>query len=182
MKGLLILIAVIALPIAEIWLAIWLAGQWGWSVVLIGFAVFFGLGLAMVQRASLKWRLALRKAEADPGYLQGKFSSDLGDSALVLTGGILMLIPGFITGALGLLLVIPWVRAMVRKVFAGRIDQAASARGYRKVTIIEGETVVSETYVNPQPEGSSHTQRSEAPRIITGEIVAKPDDEPGASS
>lgn len=43
------------------------------------------------------------------------------DGFLVLLGGALMLTPGFLTDALGLSLLLPPVRALVRRVAAGRI-------------------------------------------------------------
>ncbi|WP_433251999.1 FxsA family protein [Actinomadura nitritigenes] len=40
----------------------------------------------------------------------------LGDSALVMAGGVLLLIPGLITDVLGLLIVLPFTRPLVRRV------------------------------------------------------------------
>ncbi|MWA06703.1 FxsA family protein [Actinomadura sp. LD22] len=40
---------------------------------------------------------------------------ELGDAALVMAGGVLLLIPGLITDALGLLFVLPFTRPLVRR-------------------------------------------------------------------
>lgn len=184
MKALAILVAIIAIPIAEIWIAVTLATTYGWAPVLIAMAAFFGFGIAMVQRASRAWSHTIARAQADPGYVGTGFNAAMGDSAVLFTGAVLMLIPGFITGVVGLLLVIPPIRRLVIRAFHGRIEKAASTRGYRKVTIIEGETVVRETYVAPTDfpgagdmnVGPQPPTSSGSPKVIMGEIVPRPDE------
>jgi UPF0716 protein FxsA len=55
------------------------------------------------------------------------------DGALVIFGGALLLTPGFLTDILGILLLLPPTRALVRRVlarrFAGRMLQTMAARG-----------------------------------------------------
>jgi UPF0716 protein FxsA len=174
MRALAVLIALIALPIAEIWLAVWLASQFGWSVVLVAAAVFLGLGIAMVGVASRKWSAAIVRAQNDPGYLNTGFPSAAGDAGLVLTGGLLMILPGFITGTIGLLLVFWPTRALIRRIFGSRVDAAASARGYRRITVIEGETVVRDHPPAPAA-GPTGTRPPAGDRpVIVGEIVSAP--------
>ncbi len=52
-------------------------------------------------------------------------TNDLIDGGLVLTGGVLLVVPGFVTGALGLLLLFPPTRALargtVKRRFQGRV-------------------------------------------------------------
>lgn len=47
------------------------------------------------------------------------------DALLVLLGGALMLVPGFLTGVVGLALLLPPVRAMVRRAAAARLAVSA---------------------------------------------------------
>lgn len=194
MRALLILLGIIALPVAEIWLVVWLVDQFGWGPVLVAGAVFLGLGVAMLGRASRAWSHAIARAQADPEYLNTKFGAALGSSALLLIGGFLLITPGFITGLVGLVFVFPPTRALVRRLIGGRVDAAATARGYQRITVIEGETVVrSESTAAGEP--SSHpvviiqdtVVRSEPPKadepgsgpvVISGEIVG-PDEGPG---
>lgn len=171
MRALLILCAVIALPIAEIWLTVQLVHALGAGTVLIVGAVLLGLGLAMLGRASRAWSHAITKAQADPGFAQTGFGAAMGDAALLFVGGLLLVLPGFITGAFGLLLVFPPTRKLVRRFFGTRIDSAAAARGYQRVTIIEGETVTRSTTPD-EGEPSSGA----GPRVISGEIVSRPTD------
>lgn len=47
-----------------------------------------------------------------------------GDSALLLTGWALSVIPGFVTSAVGLLLIFPPTRALVRRSLTARLEQS----------------------------------------------------------
>jgi UPF0716 protein FxsA len=53
------------------------------------------------------------------------------DGALVVFGGLLLLTPGFITDVLGLLLLIPPTRAVVRRVLVRRLEQRMVATARR---------------------------------------------------
>ena len=55
-------------------------------------------------------------------------TNELIDTALVFAGGVLLFVPGFVTGALGLLLVVPPIRHRVRN---GASDASARHRVYR---------------------------------------------------
>ncbi|MFM2438477.1 MAG: hypothetical protein RLZ55_1296 [Actinomycetota bacterium] len=141
MRRILTLLAVVAVPIAEIWLFAFLGKTYGWGPVIVLAAVQFGFGLAMVPRAMRAWGAAIERAGTDPGWANTGFGPAMGNAGLLFAGALMMIVPGFITGFLGLLLVIPPVRHLVQRIGRGRIDQAAAARGYGRVTVIEGETV-----------------------------------------
>ena len=49
-------------------------------------------------------------------------ASEMVDGLLILLGGALMIAPGFITDLVGLSLMLPPVRAVVRRVFRSRIE------------------------------------------------------------
>jgi len=51
------------------------------------------------------------------------------DGLLVSTGGVLMLVPGFVSGAIGLLLMLPPVRALVRPFTRARLRRRFGQRG-----------------------------------------------------
>jgi UPF0716 protein FxsA len=51
-------------------------------------------------------------------------ATEVVDGALVLLGGALLLTPGFVTDALGLLLVVPPTRAVVNRAVRGRVRGA----------------------------------------------------------
>ena len=62
------------------------------------------------------------------GSRQGSAGSAAGDSAMLFVAGLLLLIPGFMTDVLGLLLLLPLVRVLLRRRRRGTGSCAASRR------------------------------------------------------
>jgi UPF0716 protein FxsA len=115
-----LLFAILALPVAELVVFIVVAASIG-----------FGLALLLVIAGSLAGGLLLRHAGGNhiarvrvamnEGLNQGSFTALQADStgAATLFAGILLLIPGFITDALGLLLLISPLRRALAEQFGG---------------------------------------------------------------
>jgi UPF0716 protein FxsA len=152
MRGLPLLI--LLLPIAELFVLIEVGSKIGALAtlgllaagVVVGLATLRGRGLASLMRA--RSRLAA-------GDLPGQ---DVVESMLLAAGGLLLLIPGFITDACSLLLLLPWTRrALARRLLRAGGFQAfgaapggftvfrASARSQDRTwdggAIVEGEVV-----------------------------------------
>lgn len=139
----LLLVAFIVVPLAEIWVIARIGHLIGLPLTLAILLLVSGLGAVLVKREGLRaWR-ALRAATA-AGRLPGR---ELADAALVLAGGLLLLTPGFLTDAVGLLLVLPVTRPLTRRLLVrlaaarllglGRLPRGRRrARGSR---VIEGE-------------------------------------------
>ena len=117
-----LLLAFLIVPIVELVLIIQVGGQIGvWPT--IGLLIV----VSVVGAWLVKWQgiftMAGMRGELVQGRLPGK---QLVDGALVLVAGALMLTPGFITDAIGLVLLIPPTRAVVRRIlirrFQGRIQ------------------------------------------------------------
>lgn len=83
----------------------------GWAIFAIFALMFLGGALA-----SLNLRGTLTQAAKGRGSL-GRIA---GDSALLMTGWLLSIIPGFVTSACGLLLVFGPTRALLRRVITNR--------------------------------------------------------------
>ena len=174
MRRFLTIAALLLLPLAEVYVAAVLIRSFGWATVLIAAALVFGFGVAMVRRAGGHWATAVRRAQGDTTYFENQFTRDFSDATLLMGGGILMIIPGFITASLGLLLVIPWTRRLLARPLAPSLDKFTTTRGYERITIIEGETVQrydGETD-GPGTRGPG-TSGPGQPKIITGEIVSR---------
>ena len=100
----------ILVPLTELWVIVHVAHA-------IGYLDTFGLlilisiagGWLMKREGLAVWRRA--QTMVDRGQVPGK---ELIDGVLILAGGALMLTPGFITDAVGLLLLLPPVRAAAR--------------------------------------------------------------------
>jgi UPF0716 protein FxsA len=85
-------------------------------------------GAWLMKREGLTtWRRAQRQVDA--GVVPGK---ELVDGALIVLAGALLVAPGFITDALGLLLLLPPVRAGVRSFSRRRLQRRVySIQRYR---------------------------------------------------
>src|SRR4051794_3206438 len=129
MRGLmlpLLLILFIVVPIAELAVIIQV-GQWigvWWTIALLIADAVLGTMLARSQgrAAWRRFNLALQSGRVP--------ARETLDGALVLFGGALLLAPGFITDAFGILLLLPPTRAVIRAVLVRRFAgvMIASAR------------------------------------------------------
>ena len=100
-------------PVIELGVFLQVAGIVGiWPAVLAQL-VLSALGLWVLKRAGTT---AVRRARAT--VARGEIpSAEFGDGALHLLAGVLLVLPGFVTGLLGLLLLAPPVRNVVRRRF-----------------------------------------------------------------
>jgi UPF0716 protein FxsA len=117
----------IAVPIAELAVIIQVGqtiGVW-WTIALLIADSLFGAWL-MRHQGRAAWR---RFNEAVQG---GRVPArEVVDGALVIFGGALLLTPGFITDILGLILLVPPTRALVRVVLARRLAHRMVASATR---------------------------------------------------
>lgn len=112
---LLTVLALMALPFLEVWLMIVVGGSIGVPWTLAALVSLMILGVAVLRRAGTK---AFR--DADEAMRTGQQTrGGVLDPLMLMAGGILLAIPGFLTAALGLLLVLPFTRPLLRWVFVG---------------------------------------------------------------
>lgn len=108
--GLIFLILFLGLPIAEIW-AIGRVGSilgfWDTAFLLI-FSAVFGVYMAKIQGKAVLLKVQQCLAEGRVPTVE------MIDGLLVFLGGILFVIPGFITDAFGFLLIFPPTRWLIR--------------------------------------------------------------------
>lgn len=132
---LVILALLVVVPLAEV-TAMIAVGQWigAWEAVALLFAVSL-VGFVLVKHQGVgAWRRI--RAEMRSGQVP---TAAVLDGALVLLAGFLLLIPGFLTDLVGLALLVPPVRDLIRR-FAGR-------RITRRVRYIDAAS----TEARPQP-------------------------------
>lgn len=138
-----LLLIFVAVPIIEIGLFIQVGGIIGlWpTLAIVVLTAFVGTWLMRVQGMSTLARLQSSLEEGtDP-------VNPLAHGAMILVAGVLLLTPGFFTDALGLLLLIPPVRAFLLQKGAARVvqtnvqfSQGFSARqSQRPADYVEGE-------------------------------------------
>jgi UPF0716 protein FxsA len=107
--GLLVL-AFVVLPLAELYVIVQVGHAIGFldTLALLFFVSLFGAWLARREGFGVLQRLRER---LDRGEMPTR---ELIDGALILSGGLLLLVPGFITDVIGALLLLPPTRALVR--------------------------------------------------------------------
>jgi UPF0716 protein FxsA len=105
----------VAVPLVEIYVIIQVGqaiGPW-WTILLLVVDSILGSWLIR-HEGGRAWR-ALRAA-LDSGRMPAK---ELADGALILIGGTLMLAPGFVTDAFGILMILPMTRPVFRRLLTG---------------------------------------------------------------
>jgi UPF0716 protein FxsA len=110
--GLVAFTVFILMPIAEIAVAIVVAEQIGWDWTLLALLGLSILGVLVIRgtfRAAREIAMTPQPMSAAPAV-----GAKAADAGFRLLAGILLVIPGFITGAIGLLLLVPPVRALAR--------------------------------------------------------------------
>ncbi len=107
--GLLILLVVLAVPVAEIWILWTLAHHIG---LLATLAVLVGSGIAGGWIARHVGARSLRRIQESMAAGEMPGDGVLG-GALVLVGSLLLIVPGLLTDAIGLLLLFPPTRALI---------------------------------------------------------------------
>lgn len=122
------------LPFAEAWLLAFVAGQIGlWPTVgLVITTSLVGLVL-LVTQGQRSWRsliAALREGRMP--------SRELADTTLVLIGGIVLLLPGLLTDVLGLALLVPPTRVLIRRLLGAMLARQVT-RERTESGIISGE-------------------------------------------
>ncbi len=109
----------VVLPLAEIW-AILQVGKVvgaGWTLALLVLDSLIG-GWIIKREGGRAWT-ALRQA-IEGGRMPAR---ELADAALILVGGTLMLTPGFITDAAGVLLILPATRPIARRLLTTVVER-----------------------------------------------------------
>jgi UPF0716 protein FxsA len=112
---LLLLTLFILVPLVEIYVIIQVGqaiGPW-WTILLLVLDSIFGSWL-IKHEGGRAWQ-ALREA-LNSGRMPAR---EIADGALILIGGTLMLAPGFVTDAFGILIILPVTRPFFRKLLTG---------------------------------------------------------------
>lgn len=140
LTGLLVVVVPFLLLIfAEITVLVWVSTAVGWWTLALMAGTTL-LGAYLLQR---EWRKAwggladaIRTGSLPPGRTA--------DAVLILVGGILLIVPGFVGDVVGLLLLLPFTRPWVRSSlgwWAGRALQKYTDRTQQDAGIVSGEVV-----------------------------------------
>jgi len=118
-----LIVAFLLIPVAEIAVFIQVGDLVGLGPTLLGIFLTAILGAALVRRQGFE---ALRRSRAslDRNELP---VAELFDGLCLLTAGALLLTPGFLTDAVGFLLLVPPVRAVLRRLLWAELQRRGAA-------------------------------------------------------
>jgi UPF0716 protein FxsA len=123
--GWLLVLLFVGVPLVEVYVLVQVGqviGAW-WTILLLVLSAVVGSWLVK-REGGRAWR-ALNEAIAG-GRMPAR---ELADGALILVGGTLMLTPGFITDALGVLVILPLTRPVARRALTGVLTRRLLAPG-----------------------------------------------------
>ncbi|HEU0101678.1 MAG TPA: FxsA family protein [Mycobacteriales bacterium] len=154
MKPALLVLALIAVPIVELYVILQVGQQIGALATVVLLVAVSLLGAALLRREGARaWR-AFREAT-----LRGRVPArEVADGFLVLLAGALLLTPGFATDVVGLLLLLPPVRAVLRRWLTSYATRA----------MIDGLTA------GPPGGGPGRPPGRGSERVIDGDVVEDP--------
>lgn len=136
---------IVLLAVLEVWL-LTLVGihiGLGWTLmILVAEAV---AGAWLMRREASRAGRAVAEALAAGTMPTGQFA----DAALILIGGVMLILPGFVTDVVGLICLLPWTRPMARHLLGLLLvkqlpsEQLGRSNFGGSGTVIPGETVES---------------------------------------
>lgn len=165
---------ILLLPLLEIAGFVMIGGRIGLGLTLLWVLAAALGGIALIRLGGLnavtRLQLEMRQGR-EPGH-------SLLDGAVMVLAGLLLVVPGFVSDAVALILLLPWTRdLLLRRMarhFETRIYRAPPAR---HTTIIEGEFEVMAPGERPDSGTGGQSPWHRPPAIIDH----SPDDAPGES-
>jgi len=158
----------IAISVLEVWLLTAVGSRIGVLPTLGILIAEAFLGAWLMRREGSKAWTALVDA-----YSTGRMpTGQLADAALVLVGGIMLILPGFFTDLIGLVCLLPWTRPAARRLIGfllarhvarTGLDLGSLRTGFAPGTVIPGETV-------EDAPGTAAPKPASDDRVIQGEI------------
>lgn len=161
-----VLIPFVLLPIVEIALFIQIGGEIGVAATILWVLLSAAIGMAVMRRQGAAAMADLQRAVAefrDP-------AQPIAHGALIVLGGGLLVLPGFFTDALGILLLIPPLRRLMLRALGRRVRVVSSA-GFgtgRHGTPQGRATVIDAEYVVVEDEGDEPLPPPQGPRRPSG--------------
>ena len=160
----LLVVGFILISVAEVWLLTEVGSRIGipWTLAIL--VVEAMIGAWLMRREGRKAWAALTDA-----YATGKMpTGQLADAALVLVGGIMLILPGFFTDAIGLVFLLPITRPIARRMIglllARQVAKQGLDVGVIRARFAPGTVIKGETVDNPPPQPKDDSQ------VIKGEI------------
>ena len=155
--GLLVLAEFVVFILVASWIGV------GWTI--LATLATSALGFLLLARQGTKALADLR----DRARERRPAGRELGDAGIVAAGGLLMVLPGFLSDLIGLLCLLPITRGLVRGTLT-RVVLARMPGSFRSTVRVESVRTAGVGAPEPYDTG--------APLVIEGEIVRGPDGRP----
>lgn len=154
-----VLLLFIAWSLVEIALYVTLGGWLG-----LGLTLAWVVGTGVVGIGLIRWQGGRIGMDLQRGIQAARDPmSPMAHSALILVAALLLILPGFLTDALGLVLLIPVVRRGVIAAIAGRARQAVRGRAAFRPEPQRWGDVIDAEVVEAVPVGKGSIQPSGKP-------------------
>jgi len=128
MFGRIVLLSVLALPLIEIALFIVIGQAIGLLPTLSGIVLTGVIG-ALV----LRWQGVAVLREMQVRLQRGEMPArQMGDAMLIGLAGVLLLLPGYFTDLIGLVLLVPWTRELIYRLLARNLRVVEVTTSYRR--------------------------------------------------
>jgi UPF0716 protein FxsA len=128
MFGRIVLLTVLLLPLIEIALFVAVGQAIGLLPTLLG-VILTGVIGALV----LRWQGTAALRELQARLQRGEMPARaMGDTMLIGLGGLLLLLPGYFTDLVGLLLLLPWTRELIYRLLARNLKVVEVTTSYRR--------------------------------------------------
>jgi UPF0716 protein FxsA len=114
----------IIVPLLELWVIFEVGSQIGYLPTFLALILISVTGAALAKQQGYRALVRIQE-EVRNGSMPG---DSLIDGALILAGALLLLTPGFLTDAVGLLVLLPFTRSPFRTWLKGRLRRAARRR------------------------------------------------------
>ncbi|KNB49963.1 FxsA family membrane protein [Streptomyces caatingaensis] len=152
----LIPLAIAVWAVLEIWLLILVgdaAGGWAVFALLVAGVV---AGSYVIKRAGRRaWR-RLSESLQGPGAPAAPAAEEGGGNALTMLGGLLLMVPGLLSDAAGLLCLFPPTRSAIRRAVGRRLERSAGARAFAQARmrtadgkVVQGEVIRDDERPSP---------------------------------
>jgi UPF0716 protein FxsA len=162
-----IFLAIALLPIAEIAVFVAVAAHFGFLQAVAFTILTSALGFLVLQHAGRAQLAQFRSAVGDGGMTV--FEAHAG-SLLTVLGGLLLILPGFITDVIGLLLLIPALRRWIAGAVGGAVVRRAQQQTGRNNGVVDLDPDEWRQVQDPQlpnrelPDRAKQPPRDEGPR------------------
>jgi len=176
--GLMIILGLLLWGYAEISAFIYIGGEIGGLLTLLGVFVTAVVGIALLKRQGLS---VLSRIQSDIAQGRAPVTS-IADSISLVAGGALMLIPGYVTDAIGLLLFLPSFRTLAGVYLLQWLASSQQFRGFTNVGGSFGGVSYSRNSsthndmdnAQPNPFAKHRRYTNSDDDIIEGEFEEKP--------